>query len=128
MKQVTSTLISPICLIIVLLFAACKRNESIDVNTEQLNSPATKKVDGVKPSKTEEVEIVDFEGFINYGTPIEVQPEDLGTPIEIVVTESRIEMPVFTPEQLETYRKKNTQKAEQGGAHQSTTRSESESE
>jgi len=55
-----------------------------------------------------ESEIVDFEGFINYGTPIDVQPsENLGILESIVITESWIEMPVFTAEQLERFRKNN---------------------
>ncbi|RBP45119.1 hypothetical protein DES53_103116 [Roseimicrobium gellanilyticum] len=39
----------------------------------------------------------EFEGFINYGTPIQVtDPSVLGTPANLVITESRVERPVFS--------------------------------
>jgi general secretion pathway protein D len=42
-------------------------------------------------------EIVEFEGFINYGSPITTGGTDaLGNPVQIVLTENRIEMPVFS--------------------------------
>lgn len=38
-----------------------------------------------------------FEGFINYGTPIASQSTDsLGMPVTLVLTESRIEQPIFS--------------------------------
>lgn len=38
-----------------------------------------------------------FEGFINYGTPITTNATDsLGRPVTLVLTESRIENPVFS--------------------------------
>ena len=41
-------------------------------------------------------EIVEFEGFINYGSPIQTAGTDgLGNPVTVVITENRIEMPVF---------------------------------
>lgn len=41
-------------------------------------------------------EIVEFEGFINYGSPIQTAGTDaLGNPVSVVITENRIEMPVF---------------------------------
>lgn len=41
-------------------------------------------------------EITEFEGFINYGSPITTGGTDaLGNPVQIVLTENRIEMPVF---------------------------------
>lgn len=42
-------------------------------------------------------EITEFEGFINYGSPITTGGTDaLGNPVQIVLTENRIEMPVFS--------------------------------
>ncbi len=42
-------------------------------------------------------EIVEFEGFINYGSPIQTTSTDaLGFPVTNVLTENRIEMPVFS--------------------------------
>jgi general secretion pathway protein D len=42
-------------------------------------------------------EITEFEGFINYGSPIQAPGTDaLGNPVVSVVTENRIEMPVFS--------------------------------
>ena len=107
-----NTLISSVSLSAVLFFTACKRSESIKASADQSKVETTHEVDGVEPASSNNVEIVDFEGFINYGSPIEV-PEGLGTPVELVVTESRIEMPVFTAEQLEEYGKKNRQKPKQ---------------
>ena len=41
--------------------------------------------------------IVEFEGFVNYGSPITSPASDaLGNPVQIVITENRIEMPVFS--------------------------------
>ncbi|HUF62851.1 MAG TPA: Amuc_1098 family type IV pilus outer membrane protein [Verrucomicrobiales bacterium] len=48
-------------------------------------------------------EIVEFEGFINYGSPITALGTDLlGNPIQVVVTENRIEMPVFATRKVTT--------------------------
>lgn len=48
-------------------------------------------------------EIVEFEGFINYGSPISSGGTDaLGNPIQIVITENRIEMPVFSTRRVST--------------------------
>ena len=42
-------------------------------------------------------EIVEFEGFINYGSPIQSPSTDaLGNPVTAIITENRIEMPVFS--------------------------------
>lgn len=42
-------------------------------------------------------EIVEFEGFINYGSPIQSPSTDIfGNPVTVVITENRIEMPVFS--------------------------------
>ena len=47
--------------------------------------------------------IVEFEGFINYGSPITSPTTDaLGNPVQIVITENRIEMPVFSVRSVKT--------------------------
>ncbi len=48
-------------------------------------------------------EIVEFEGFINYGSPIQSPGTDaLGNPVTSVITENRIEMPVFSARRVNT--------------------------
>lgn len=48
-------------------------------------------------------EIVEFEGFINYGSPIQSPGTDaLGNPVTSVITENRIEMPVFSSRRVNT--------------------------
>jgi len=48
-------------------------------------------------------EIVEFEGFVNYGSPITAPATDaLGNPVQIVITENRIEMPVFSIRKVKT--------------------------
>jgi general secretion pathway protein D len=48
-------------------------------------------------------EIVEFEGFINYGSPIESPSSDaLGNPTSVTITENRIEMPVFSVRRVST--------------------------
>jgi len=48
-------------------------------------------------------EIVEFEGFINYGSPIQSPSSDaLGNPTTVTVTENRIEMPVFSVRRVST--------------------------
>lgn len=48
-------------------------------------------------------EIVEFEGFINYGSPIQSPSTDiLGNPTTVTVTENRIEMPVFSKRSVNT--------------------------
>ncbi|MCP5543740.1 MAG: tetratricopeptide repeat protein [Akkermansiaceae bacterium] len=48
-------------------------------------------------------EIVEFEGFINYGSPIQSPGTDaLGNPVTTIVTENRIEMPVFSARRVNT--------------------------
>jgi general secretion pathway protein D len=47
--------------------------------------------------------ITEFEGFVNYGSPIQSSSTDaLGNPITITITENRIEMPVFSTRRVET--------------------------
>ena len=48
-------------------------------------------------------EVVEFEGFINYGSPIQTAAIDgLGRPTTVVLTENRIEQPVFATRKLTT--------------------------
>jgi len=48
-------------------------------------------------------EIVEFEGFINYGSPIQSAGTDaVGNSIQITLTENRIEMPVFSTRRVNT--------------------------
>lgn len=48
-------------------------------------------------------EIVEFEGFINYGSPIQSPGQDiLGNAVNAVITENRIEMPVFSKRSVNT--------------------------
>ena len=48
-------------------------------------------------------EVVEFEGFINYGNPITSPAIDaLGRPTQVVITENRIEMPVFSTRRVKT--------------------------
>lgn len=48
-------------------------------------------------------EIVEFEGFINYGSPIQAPSTDaLGNSVVSVITENRIEMPVFSARRVNT--------------------------
>ncbi|MGJ8697158.1 MAG: Amuc_1098 family type IV pilus outer membrane protein [Verrucomicrobiaceae bacterium] len=48
-------------------------------------------------------EIVEFEGFVNYGSPITSPASDsLGNPVQIVITENRIEMPIFSTRKVNT--------------------------
>lgn len=48
-------------------------------------------------------EIVEFEGFINYGSPIQTSGTDaLGNPVTVTITDNRIEMPVFSTRRVNT--------------------------
>jgi general secretion pathway protein D len=48
-------------------------------------------------------EIIEFEGFINYGSPIQTSGTDaLGNPVTNVLTENRIEQPVFSARRVST--------------------------
>ena len=48
-------------------------------------------------------EIVEFEGFVNYGSPIQSPSTDLlGNPTSVIITENRIEMPVFSKRSVNT--------------------------
>ena len=46
-------------------------------------------------------QITEFEGFINYGSPIQSPSTDVfGNPVTVVITENRIEMPVFSSRRI----------------------------
>lgn len=48
-------------------------------------------------------EVVEFQGFINYGNPITSPAQDaLGRPSSVIITENRIEMPVFSTRRVKT--------------------------
>ncbi len=48
-------------------------------------------------------EVTEFEGFINYGSPINTSGSDaLGNPTTVVLTENKIEQPVFSSRKLKT--------------------------
>jgi general secretion pathway protein D len=48
-------------------------------------------------------QIVEFEGFINYGSPIQSPSNDaLGNPTTVTITDNRIEMPVFSTRRVQT--------------------------
>lgn len=48
-------------------------------------------------------EVTEFEGFINYGSPIQTGAADaLGNPTTVVLTENKIEQPVFSSRKLKT--------------------------
>jgi len=48
-------------------------------------------------------ELVEFEGFINYGSPIQTLGQDIfGNPVSITITENRIEMPIFATRRVTT--------------------------
>ncbi|MEQ1933183.1 MAG: Amuc_1098 family type IV pilus outer membrane protein, partial [Fimbriimonadaceae bacterium] len=48
-------------------------------------------------------EVTEFEGFVNYGSPISTSGSDaLGNPTTLVLTENKIEQPVFSSRKLST--------------------------
>ncbi len=48
-------------------------------------------------------EVTEFEGFINYGSPIQTTSQDaLGNPTTLVLTENKIEQPVFSSRKVQT--------------------------
>jgi len=48
-------------------------------------------------------EVIEFEGFINYGSPIQTgATNSLGMPTTVVLTDNRIEQPVFSKRKAET--------------------------
>lgn len=49
-------------------------------------------------------EVVEFDGFINYGSPISTASTNLltGAPEPVIITENRIEMPIFNTRKVTT--------------------------
>lgn len=48
-------------------------------------------------------EVTEFEGFINYGSPIQIPATDaLGNPVPVILTENRIPQPVFSVRKITT--------------------------
>ncbi|MGI8605448.1 MAG: Amuc_1098 family type IV pilus outer membrane protein [Verrucomicrobiales bacterium] len=59
--------------------------------------------DGYTIDLTLAPEVIEFEGFINYGSPIQTGATDaLGNPTTVILTENRIEQPVFSTRRLNT--------------------------
>ena len=74
------------------------RNTGVTLEVEPTLGP-----DGYTIDLTLAPEVVEFEGFINYGSPIQSSATDaLGNPTTIVLTENRIEQPVFSTRKLST--------------------------
>ena len=103
---------------LVFITSSCKKNSSTDLKEDQTSTNDTDSA-SLKEKSGE------FEGFIDYGSPVEVtSPNGEALPEGIMVTESGIEYPVFTTEQLKKLEDKESQKtkrAEQGGAGQPAT-------
>ncbi len=79
------------------LFSSCKKSEQVKAPLEN-NKPdqvvATKsEMLVIRPSNNEflDIDLKEFEGFIDYGSPIDASESGE----KIIITESRIEMPVF---------------------------------
>lgn len=48
-------------------------------------------------------EVVEFDGFINYGNPITTPAINaLGQPVRVIITENRIDMPIFSTRRVKT--------------------------
>ncbi len=74
------------------------RNTGVTLEVEPILSG-----DGYTIDLTLAPEVVEFEGFINYGSPIQTSAVDaLGNPTTIILTENRIEQPVFSTRKLST--------------------------
>ncbi|MEM7385685.1 MAG: type II and III secretion system protein, partial [Verrucomicrobiota bacterium] len=59
--------------------------------------------DGYTVDLTLAPEVVEFDGFVNYGSPITATGTNQnGQPIQVVITENRIEMPVFSTRRVTT--------------------------
>jgi len=121
MNPVTNSLIRRITLVAALSLAACEKNDSRKAHAEQAELPSSSEsnvvidLDLSNPNQ----EIIEFEGFVGHGSPVEVQPrENLGAlPEDVIITESRTEMPEFR-----TQPDKFKEEAEQASAGQPATR------
>ena len=114
MSSVSKSIRGSLLLFCTLLLLSCEQQKSTDVNVNaKEQSDSAESTDNLS-SDFPEPEIIDFEEFTNYGTPIDAQPsENLGIPESTVITESWIGMPVFTAEQLERFRKNNGKESKQ---------------
>lgn len=74
------------------------KNTGVTLEVEPVVGPDGQTVDlSLSP------EVVEFEGFVNYGSPIQTTSADaLGNPVTLVLTENRIEQPVFSSRKLST--------------------------
>lgn len=74
------------------------RNLGVTLEVEPVVSP-----DGYTIELSLMPEIIEFEGFINYGNPITAPTVDpLGRPTNVVITENRIVMPIFATRRVKT--------------------------
>jgi len=75
-----------------------KRNVGVTLEVDPTVSPSGYTIDlNLVP------EVVEFEGFINYGNPITSPAIDgLGRPTQVIITENRIEMPIFSTRRVKT--------------------------
>jgi general secretion pathway protein D len=74
------------------------RNTGVTLEVEPTVGP-----DGYTIDLTLAPEVIEFEGFINYGSPIQTGATDaLGNPTTVILTENRIEQPVFSTRRLST--------------------------
>jgi hypothetical protein len=121
MTSAISSHIGKLLLLAVLSIASCQRDESGNADVDQIESPASTDNNEETVAGSPKPETTNFDGFLDYGAPIELQStENPGAlPEGVIITESRIEMPVFTtkPDKIED--------AEQSGTGQSATRPES---
>ena len=118
-------MIRTIVLLALLSLVSCQRDGSGNPDSERTELPATAENNEESVLSNPEPMLIESEGFLDYGSPIEVQAnENQGDlPEGIIITESRIEMPVFR-----TQPDKSKQEAEQVGTGQPATRPESKSE
>jgi hypothetical protein len=124
MNPPINSLIGKLLLLAVMSLASCQQDEAGNADVDQTElPPSTDNIDKTVAGSPNP-KITEFDGFLDYGSPIEVQPtENLGAlPEGIIITESRIEMPVFTT------KPDNIKEAEQDGTGQPATRPESKSE
>ncbi len=74
------------------------RNTGVTLEVEPTLGP-----DNLTIDLTLAPEVVEFEGFVNYGSPIQTGATDaLGNPTTVVLTENRIEQPIFSTRKLTT--------------------------
>ena len=80
--------------------ASCQRDEVGNTNVDQTELPPFIGNKDGTVAASPKPEIIEFDGFVDYGSPIEVQPSEnlVALPEGVIITESRIEMPVFTRE------------------------------